>query len=96
MLKSKHPTYLNSNPMQTESEKILSPLRFEPGSLGRMTDALANSATPLLYLEGCLSNVHLVKQTIEKGEAACLSGERTVLRSCRSLVQIPASTLIAS
>ena len=46
MLKSQHPTNLNSNPTQKESEKILSIPRFQPGSLGQMTDALANSAMP--------------------------------------------------
>jgi hypothetical protein len=31
-----------------ESEISLSMPQFEPGTLGQMTDALANSATPLL------------------------------------------------
>ena len=43
--------FLNSSPTQTESEKILSMLRFEPGSLGQMTDALANSATLFKFLK---------------------------------------------
>jgi hypothetical protein len=34
--------------MQTETEKMLSMPRFEPGSLGRTTDPLANYATPPL------------------------------------------------
>jgi hypothetical protein len=49
MLKSKCSTNLNSGTMQKESEKILSPQRFEPGSLIRKTDSLAKSAILPLY-----------------------------------------------
>jgi hypothetical protein len=34
---------------QKESEKILATLEFEPRSLEQTTDALANTATPLLF-----------------------------------------------
>jgi hypothetical protein len=48
MLNSYCPRNWNSSPMQTQSEKILSTLRFEPGNLGQTTDVLANFAGPPL------------------------------------------------
>jgi hypothetical protein len=49
MLKSSCPTNFNSDPKQTESEKILSMPRFESRYLERMMDPLANSAKPPLF-----------------------------------------------
>ena len=50
MLKSEHPSDLNSKLTQTEREKSLSTPSFEPGPLGWATNALSNSCQHLSRL----------------------------------------------